>query len=107
MVKFLTSWGALLLGAIGTFLGVRSELRSRREHGWKREEHEREEAQREEEAARARWCDEQRAKLLAGQSVRVPPEKMQWAMWGEQQRYFKAVPHPLGTEVVLVLWTGR
>jgi len=27
LVKFLTSWGALILGAIGTFLGLRSELR--------------------------------------------------------------------------------
>jgi len=117
LVKFLTSWGALLLGAIGTFLGLRAELRARKEFRWKEEDRKREEAQRLEDDARLKWCEEQRDKLVGekhgpgrnqlGIPLTVPLEKMQWATWGEQQRYFKAVPHPLGTEVVLVPWTGR
>ena len=61
-----------------------------------------------EEEARLKWCKGWRDKLLAGQGpVHEAPEKMQWTMWGEQNRYFKLVPDPLGAQLVLVLWTGR
>lgn len=109
----LAKWGGLLLGAVGTWLGVRSELRSRREHAWKEEDAERKriEWERAEKASATEglclaWCREQAAELEKqapnfGGFLYIPQDKLEWARWGEAQGYFQVNTRMPGTPILV------
>jgi len=90
LAMFLKGWGALLLGSVGTILGLRAELRSRREHRWKVEDRRKQEAREAAEAERLAWCREMQKALEANPNnpVLLAADKLEWATWGDGQ-YFR------------------
>ena len=88
----------LVLAVVSLVLGIYNTWQARQRHGWDKADREREEARR-------RWCEEERRKLT-DPSVRahpVPPNKTDWAHWGEEHGYFRISPAGIGGTSVLVL----
>ena len=88
----------LVLAVVSLVLGIYNTWQARQRHGWDKADREREEARR-------RWCEEERRKLT-DPSVRahpVPPNKTDWAQWGEEHGYFRVAPGGIGGTLVLVL----
>lgn len=88
LVDFFKGWGALLLGAVGSFLGIRSEWRSRKEHRWKEEDRKRVEEARAAEDARIAWCKEMQLDLEAREFFEVDFDDLEKARWGNDNGYF-------------------
>jgi hypothetical protein len=88
----------LVLAVVSLVLGIYNTLQARQRHGWDK-------ADRDREDARRRWCEEERRKLT-DPSVRahpVPPDKTEWAHWGEDNGYFRIRAGGIGGALVLVL----
>jgi len=88
----------LVLAVVSLVLGIYNTWRARQRHGWDK-------ADRERDHARRRWCEEERRKLT-DPGVRthpVPPDKTDWAQWGEEHGYFRVAPGGIGGTLVLVL----
>jgi len=103
-VTWWQAWGqgavaisGLALAAVSLALGIYNALQARQRHGWAKTDRDREEARRQ-------WCEEERRKLVEriGNSHPVPPDKSEWALWGEQNGYFRRYPGGPGS-MVLVL----
>jgi hypothetical protein len=85
---FFKGWGALLLGAVGTFLGARAEWRTRREHRWKVEDRKRQEDARAAEEARIAWCKERQIELEVDGHLPIEFDDIENAIWGHDNGYF-------------------
>ena len=54
--------------------------------------------------ARRAWCEEERKKLIQNTGDHwVPPDKTDWALWGEENGYFRRSPGGPGGRMVLIL----
>ncbi len=91
MSAFLKDWGGLCIAVVSLGVSALAYWNSRRavhitgtEHAWK-------EADRNEAKARREWCEEMCGVVAGagGFDFEIPVEKIGWAKWGEENRYFR------------------